>query len=101
MSDKKLRPKYLVFKIKPDGDTEEHGMDSTDPENVDSPFVLMPRKDPAALYALMSYTETCEPDLALEIREWAETIVKATPSYGSQGERNRVHMKLKQLRLFS
>lgn len=101
MADKKLRPKYLVFKIGPDGETEEQGMKSTDPDNVNSPFVLMPRKDPAAFYALMNYTKMCEPGLALEIREWVGKIVEAPPILGTQGTRNRMEMKRKQLRLFS
>lgn len=101
MTEKKLRPKYLVFKIGPDGDTEERGMESTNPDNVDSPFVLMPQKDPSAFYALVNYAKVCEPDLAVEIREWLEKVIEAPVQYGTQGNRNRVHMRLKQLRLFS
>ena len=103
--NKRLRPKYLVQKAVGDklGAYSPEGpkMLSTDPDNVDSPFVLMPRKDPAAFYALLSYAEMCEPDLALEVRAWAEEIVKVAPAYGTQGERNRLHMKLEQIRRFS
>lgn len=91
MTDKKLRPKYLVFKIGPDGETEEQGMASTDPGNVDSPFVLMPRKDPAAFIATVVYARYCEKDLAAEIKEWLTKVVASPTMLGSQGERNRVH----------
>ena len=101
MTDKKLRPKYNVQRIDEDGDVIGALMKSTDPDNIDSPFVLMPRKDPAAFYAILNYTKVCENDLALEIREWLEKIIEAPPILGSQGTRNRVEMKRKQLRLFS
>lgn len=101
MADKKLRPKYHVQRIDREGDVIGPLMKSTDPDDIDSPFVLMPRKDPAAFYALMNYAQVCEDDLALEIREWLEKVVEAPVQYGSQGNRNRVHMKLKQMRLFT
>lgn len=101
MADKKLRPKYRVQRIDEEGDLIGPPMSSTDPDNVDSPFVLMPRKDPAAFYALMNYANACEPDLALEVYEWAEKIIEAPPIFGTQGLRNRIEMKLKQLRLFT
>jgi len=112
MADKKLRPKYVVFRVVDEkiasGGTplvqdiiKGTPMLSTDPDDVDSPFVLMPRKDPAAYYALLNYAQACEADLAYEIREWAEKIVKAPPVCGTQGMRNRVEMKLKQMRLFT
>ena len=103
MTEKKLRPKYMVHKCKPDGTMLNitEGMKSTDPDDVDSPFVLMPRKDPAAYYALLNYAQACEPDLAVEIHEWLEKVVRAPAKHGTQGERNRVHMKLKQMRLFT
>ncbi len=101
MTEKKLRPKYEVQRVGENGKLLGPLMLSTDPNNVDSPFVLMPRKDPAALFALLNYSTVCEDDLALEIREWLEKVVEAPVKYGSQGDRNRVYMKLKQLRLFS
>lgn len=101
MAEKKLRPKYNVQRVDEGGFDVGLPMKSTDPDNVDSPFVLMPRKDPAAFYALLNYAKVCEPDLALEIREWAEKIVEAPPILGTQGVRNRIEMKRKQLRLFS
>ncbi len=90
MADK-LRPKYMVFRVVPDDEAylAGSGMKSTDPEDVDSPFVLMPRKDSAAFAALLVYTEHCEPDLAVEIRSWLYKIVAAPPAFGTQGVRNR------------
>ncbi len=97
MGDKKLRPKYMVFKMDSKGKKYPEGMKSTDPEDVDSPFVLMPRKDPAAFYALLNYAQACEDDLAREIRIWLDKVVRAPAVFGTQGERNRVAMKLKQM----
>lgn len=105
----KLRPKYVVFRIDEEkGEDLKHSampsvvsppMLSTDPDNIDSPFVLMPRKDPAAFYALLNYAQVCELDLAAEIRVWLDKVVEALPVYGTQGNRNRVHMKLRQMDL--
>jgi len=105
MADKKLRPKYQVQRIVGDLQEKVYNLEgpkmlSTDSDDVNSPFVLMPRKDPAAFYALLNYSKVCEPDLALEIREWVEKIIEAPPILGTQGVRNRIEMKRKQLRLF-
>ncbi len=105
MPEKKLRPKYTVQRVdeidSPGGPLLPRGepMVATDPDDVDSPFVLMPRKDPAAFYALLHYAQVCEDDLAREIRVWLEKVVKAPAAHGTQGERNRVAMKLKQMDL--
>ncbi len=99
MSDRKLRPKYMVCKINEAGEMEPPSMVSVDPDDVGSPFVLMPRKDPAAFYALLSYAQVCEADLAREIRIWLGEIASAPPVFGSQGLRNRVYMKMKQMDL--
>ncbi|KKN07145.1 hypothetical protein LCGC14_1070050, partial [marine sediment metagenome] len=77
------------------------GMRATDPDDVDSPFVLLPRKDPAAFYALLSYAQVCEDSLAREIHVWLDKIAEASPLYGSQGGRNRVAMRKKQMDLYS
>lgn len=99
----KLRPKYQVQRIVP---TEEEGVYenkgtavlSTDPTSADSPFVLMPRKDPAAFVAMIAYARHCEPDLAGEIKAWLHTIIEAEPVYGTQGERNLRTNKFRALR---
>jgi len=93
--NKRLRPKYKVYPVNMEGP----GMLSTDPNSVDSPFVLMPRKDPAAFTAMITYARLCEPDLRAEISLWLETIAEADPSYGSQGLRNIKEMKAAQIRL--
>lgn len=105
----KLRPKYVVLRIDERKATAKDysgtppvlssTMLATDSDNIDSPFVLLPRKDPAAFYALLNYAQMCEEGLAREIRVWLEKVVSAPPVYGTQGERNRVSMKLKQMDL--
>jgi hypothetical protein len=90
----KLRPKYSVRKIIDDDPAHPGGvrygevMLSTDPEDVDSPFVLMPRKDPAAFAAMVHYARVCEPKLAAEIANWLAKIAQAEPIFGSQGIKN-------------
>jgi len=90
---KKLRPKYEVQRIGIRGSFVGPRMKSTDPEDVDSPFVLMPRKDPAAFLALLVYASQCEPDLAMEIQGWLNKIAEAEPKYGTQGCRNQTYMR--------
>ncbi len=88
MPDKKLRPKYIVRKFNDDG-TMGIPQKSVDTDDVNSPFVLMPRKDPAAFKALLFYMTICEPSLANEIRPWLHKIAESEPVYGTQGLRNR------------
>ncbi|MBA7704930.1 hypothetical protein ES703_113753 [subsurface metagenome] len=100
MADKKLRPKYQVQKIVGDKPMEVYGLEgpkmlSTDPDNADSPFVLMPRKDPAAFAAVVAYARHCEPGLAKEIKEWLQKITGAPVAFGTQGQRNFRHARLK------
>lgn len=98
MSDR-LRPKYMVFRI--DEETgaiaAEGGMKSTDPGDVDSPFVLKVRRDPAAFVAMVAYTNYCEPQLAGEIRAWLRRVAEATPVFGSQGELNYRYVRSRSL----
>ncbi len=87
--ENRLRPKYLVFKVNPDNNYDfQEAMKSTDPEDINSPFVLMPRKDPAAFAALIVYMKVCEPRLANEIRAWLNKVANAPVICGTQGERN-------------
>ncbi len=94
----KLRPKYTVQKVKcfdsPGSPFEQASkpMLSTVPDDVNSPFVLMPRKDPAAFLAMLTYAQYCEQGLANEIRGWLNLIAEAVPVYGSQGKKNFTHM---------
>lgn len=96
---KRLRPKYSVFRMTKDGKVDPTAvcMISTDPNNVDSPFVLMPRRDPAAFNAMVTYANYCEPVLASRIKGWLTKIARAEPVYGTQGIRNREHMRMMML----
>lgn len=100
MTFKLLRPKYRVLRLDDEGcvEPDARAMDSTDPENIDSPFVLMPRKDPAAFYAMMHYASSCEHELAREIESFLRKVAEAEPKYGTQGMRNRTKMRLEFIR---
>lgn len=98
--EKRLAPKYVVTKLVPIGQELPPTMKATDPDDINSPFVLMPRKDPAAFVALLAYASACEPSLGNEIRIWLTEIAKSTPVYGDQGFRNRVAMQLRQVQEF-
>lgn len=82
--EKYLRVKYLVYKV---GEPLIERK-SVDPNDVDSPFVLMPRKDPAAFAAMLTYANNCQGELAAEIRDWLRKIAEAPPVFGTQGARN-------------
>ena len=94
-----LRPKYLVYKLDETGNLTGLGLEATNPEYVDSPFVLMPRKDPAAFRAMVCYANFCEPGLRIEIVDWLNKIADADPVFGSQGARNAVEMRFQEIRL--
>jgi hypothetical protein len=102
--EKRLKPKYIVYKItnnvKVPVKLSPGVLLATDPSDVNSPFVLMPRKDPAAFMAMLAYASVCEPSLANEIRVWLSDIAKSTPDYGDQGFRNKVAMQLRQIQEF-
>jgi hypothetical protein len=96
--EERLRPKYQVQRIintGPEEVCERVGsiMMSTDPDDINSPFVLMPRKDPAAFSALILYAALCEHQLGNEVRYWLRRIAEAEPKYGTQGIRNIRAMK--------
>lgn len=84
----KLYRKYTVFKP----NVGSGGMSSVDVEDVNSPFVLMPRKDPVAMTALECYATSCEAELGREIRQWIQRIKKAPKILGTQGERNKQYL---------
>lgn len=84
----KLEPKYYVAKLGEDGLPGVILPRGTDPEDMTAPFVLIPGKDPAAFYAMLTYAEHCEDDLADEIYEWLDSILEAMPQLGTQGRRN-------------
>lgn len=92
----RLRPKYKVFRLPEMGVGEPNKpMKATDPDDIDSPFVLMPRKDPAAFAAMITYARYCEPSLANEIKAWLRKVVGAKPIFGTQGARNMQASRLK------
>lgn len=85
----KLYEKYLVYQK----GVQNSGKSSVDVLDVDSPFVLMPRKDPAAMVALECYSDFCEPELAREIKRWIQRIKQAPKILGTQGKRNKPFCK--------
>lgn len=97
MEGHRLRPKYGVMRTDANGVARGPLMKSTDPDDIDSPFVLMPRKDPAAFAAMGTYMELCEPQLANEIRVWLRKIAAAEPAFGTQGKRNFSAIRTKRL----
>lgn len=100
---KRLRPKYTVQRVRerdsPGGPLEKVGLSmfATDPDDINSPFVLMPRKDPAAFAAMGTYMELCEPQLSDEIRAWLRKIAEAEPIFGTQGKRNFTAIRVERL----
>ena len=109
----KLRPKYLLYRIvedeggRPPMDAIElsgytiHNVPfpSTDPEDTSSPFVLMPKKDPAAFRALICYANFCETKLKDEIGRFLNLIAESEPELGTQGARNLKEILKKELGL--
>jgi len=89
----RLYPKYRVIKTSEDLNPVNSVMLATDPNDINSPFVLMPRKDPAAMAAMLTYMSYCEPALANEIRPWLRKIIEAEPIFGSQGTRNYKYVR--------
>jgi len=87
-----LYEKYEVRRKNPKPG-QEGVMLSVDVKDIDSPFVLIPRKDPAAMKALECYAENCEPELGKEIKRWIELIKKAPKILGTQGKRNQPFVK--------
>lgn len=83
-----LYKKYDVFKR-----TSQEKTESVDILDVNSSFVLMPRKDPAAMIALKCYAANCEPELSEQIRKWINRIEKAPRVRGTQGKRNEPFCK--------
>ncbi len=83
-----LRPKYAVYRLDGEGSLAGEPMLATDPSNVDSPFVIFPRKDPAAFHALLAYAAVCEKGLRAEIISFAEDVAQSDPAFGTQGTRN-------------
>jgi len=75
-----LTRRYIVMTMATEGP-----FDMKDPE---TPFVLKPWKDPAALRALQAYREYCYPELAEELSAWIDEISSGPVVRGGVGARN-------------
>ena len=109
----KLRPKYILYRVIEDTEGEvptdairlgdylvhQSPFPSTDPEDASSPFVLMPKKDPAAFRALICYANFCEVSLKDEIGRFLNKIAESEPELGTQGARNLKEILKKELDL--
>jgi hypothetical protein len=80
-----LTRRYVVMAL-----ATEAPFDVNDP---DSPFVLKPWKDPAALRALMAYREHCYPELARDLEAWIRAIEEGPVVRGDVGSRNEPHVR--------
>ena len=79
-----LTRRYIIMTMATEGP-----FDRTDPE---TPFVLKPWKDPAALRALEAYREHCYPELGEELGAWIAAISSGPVVRGGVGARNEQHM---------
>jgi hypothetical protein len=79
-----LTRRYIVMTMATEGP-----FDTKDPE---TPFVLKPWKDPAALRALQVYREHCYPELAEELSAWIDEISSGPVVRGGVGARNERHV---------
>jgi hypothetical protein len=77
-----LTRRYIVMQMAAEGP-----FDIADP---DAPFVLKPWKDPAALQALIAYSEHCYAELAQELDQWVRAIVAGPKIRGGVGSRNEL-----------
>ena len=81
---RELTRRYIVMTMATDGP-----FDTKDP---DTPFVLKPWKDPAALRALEAYRDHCYPELREELTAWIEEISSGPAMRGGVGARNERYM---------
>lgn len=79
-----LTRRYIVMTMATEGP-----FDVSDP---DTPFVLKPWKDPAALRALEAYREHCYPELGEELAAWIAAIASGPAVRGGVGARNEQHI---------
>ena len=80
-----LTKRYVVMSL-----ATEAPFDLRDPE---SPFVLKPWKDPAALSALETYRDNCYPELARDLDAWIRAIKAGPAARGGVGRRNEPYAK--------
>jgi len=79
-----LTRRYIVMTM-----ATEAPFDMRDP---DTPFVLKPWKDPAALRALEVYRDYCYPELGEELAAWIDAISSGPVVRGGVGARNEQHL---------
>jgi hypothetical protein len=84
---RELTRRYIVMTMATEGP-----FDTKDP---DTPFVLKPWKDPAALRALETYCAHCYPELGEELAVWIDEISSGPTVRGGVGERNEQHIAAK------
>lgn len=98
-SSKGLYSKYGVFKLhEPSNEVSSPSiLKSANTEDVDAPFVLFPRKDPAAFMAMVRYAQICDPQLSNDINMWLAKIALSKPEYGTQGARNLTQIRMLQI----
>jgi len=84
---RELTRRYIVMTMATEGP-----FDMKDP---DTPFVLKPWKDPAALRALETYRACCYPELGEELAAWIDEISSGPPVRGGVGARNEQHIQAK------
>jgi hypothetical protein len=82
-----LTRRYIVMTMATEGP-----FDLKDP---DTPFVLKPWKDPAALRALQTYRQHCYPELGEELAAWITAIASGPVVRGGVGARNDQHIGAK------
>jgi hypothetical protein len=80
-----LTKRYIVMSM-----ATEAPFDLTDP---DGAFVLKPWKDPAALRALVVYSENCYPELGRDLEAWVRAIQSGPALRGDVGRRNEPHLR--------
>jgi hypothetical protein len=81
---RELTRRYIVMTMATEGP-----FDMKDPE---TPFVLKPWKDPAALRALETYRAYCYPELGDELAAWIDEISSGPTVRGGVGARNEQHI---------
>jgi hypothetical protein len=84
---RELTRRYIVMTMATDG--------PFDPKDPETPFVLKPWKDPAALRALETYRAYCYPELGEELAVWIHEITSGPTVRGGVGTRNEQHMAAK------
>ena len=84
---RELTRRYIVMTMATEGP-----FDMKDP---DTPFVLKPWKDPAALRALEAYRAHCYPELGEELAVWIDEISSGPAVRGGVGARNEQHLMAK------